>query len=422
MPISLNNPDNTTNIYALYDRMAPGEVYSPDANGTGGVYQIPERRMVADPSGQINDLQPFQQQTGVLDAMVSRTADADAARLADISAGTGAEMRNAAGATTFNPSAVDRFNKLSAADQMAAEMVQSGRMSPKDFYAISKKAEVDTRKATLDYLSRIDPGRNQVDLMQGGKSVPTSAANVQDAMSNEGSTSFDVGAPYPNVGYTYYHGDTNGSKQNYKQMSDLNTAIRNDSVVKSFQQVYSSAANVRDLLQSGNKMALKAIGAQIARMGGDRGALSEQEQQWYQSSQAIFDKLAQSVNTAATGRFTEENKKSILDMLDIYVNTAKGYSNQRLDALLKGHSAVTGTPVEDLQPIAEAYGYNPAGKTMAGFMIGTSPADSSAGALSAIEKYAQANPGNAEAAGMLKWAQGNPTDSRLTEIAKRLLR
>lgn len=360
MPVSLRNQDQTTNLYNLFDRMQPGEVYAPDATGSGGTYVVPEQRYVADETGQVNDLSPFQQRTGVLDAMTSRTADANASRLADISAGTGAAVQGADRAITFDQAAVDRFNKLSPADQMAAEMVQSGRMSPKEYYAIAKKAEVDNQRAMLDYLSKIDPTKNKVDLMQGGKPVPMSAANVSDAMSTSGNTAFQVGAPYPGVNYTFYEGKSGaGAGTGKKDLSDFDYKLRRDPIIMKNSGVLAAARDLDLMLNSGNPIAMTAFGTKMAKLSGEVGNLALQEQQQYKGSQALASKLMQGLKTATSGTLTDENRKAALELVSMFQSTAEGVQNGRIQSILSGHAYQTKIPETELLPIAEAYGFKP---------------------------------------------------------------
>lgn len=226
MPISLLKKDNSRrNLLDVFDLMQSGEIYTPDETGIGGEFIVQKNRYIPDPSGQVSDLAPFQRETGVKDYMTSQTAESDAERLMRIQEMTGAGMIGLENKLQFDPSAVERFEDMSSADKLAAQMVQTGQMNPKDFYSIQKKSELDIQKAMLDFFSNIDPQKSPISLMSEGQDVPMTGENFMELMKPEGKVDVKVGRPYPSVNYNF-PGAGGGTKEKYVSLraTDLSEA------------------------------------------------------------------------------------------------------------------------------------------------------------------------------------------------------
>lgn len=179
---------------SILDQMRSGEIYAPEQNGKPAEYII-ERQQYA--GGQ--DISPVMRDTGYQDAMNARNVEPETQRLMNIQQQTGAQMTGLENKLGFDPERAAKFESLSDTDKMAAQMVASGQMSPKDFYATAKKAETDKHVAALKFLSQVDPNRNPVDMMQGGKSVGVSGKSIESFLA--GDTQINIGKPYPTMVY-----------------------------------------------------------------------------------------------------------------------------------------------------------------------------------------------------------------------------
>lgn len=115
-----------------------------------------------------------------------------------------------------------------------------------------------------------------------------------------------------------------------KRLDSIQTGFNKDKIVQKADERIQSAITIRDMV-NGNPITQEAARTFAARASGEVGALSDQDRAAYGGSKALISRINQFAQQAATGELTEENRKFMIQLADLFEKSAKRDIDKRLD-------------------------------------------------------------------------------------------
>lgn len=110
-------------------------------------------------------------------------------------------------------------------------------------------------------------------------------------------------------------------QQEVKFLNDQQKAF--DGQTKDSQKALNQIRLAKETLAAGNPIGDKSVMGFMARASGEVGALTEEDKRPFGGSQALNERMKQFAENAKTGKFTEDNRKLIHQLLTTYENVHK---------------------------------------------------------------------------------------------------
>lgn len=202
---------------------------------------------------------------------------------------------------------------------------------------------------------------------------------------------------------------TNDQETIFDRVDTLN---KRESFKKASAQL-SAASNARALVNTLNPIADAALPVTLARLTGEVGNLAIQEQTRFKSAQDIRSRLNQMIETAKTGKLSDENRELIRDLVEVFEGNARTRLSKQIDLTKKNLSSVAGIAGERIDKI-----FN----NIIEANVITDPINFDTGEkieLGGDTQKTQVSPQNQ---GALDFIKNNPDDPRTPQIEDRLRR
>ena len=122
-----------------------------------------------------------------------------------------------------------------------------------------------------------------------------------------------------------------------------------DDVIKTQNKMLYSAKTAREALAKKNPIADGSLVNFLARASGEVGALTENDKAPFKGSQAWPEKIQQAINTIKEGKFTDENRALISDLLNVFETVSRRNIDERRQELLYQYEASGRVPEKVLK-------------------------------------------------------------------------
>lgn len=114
------------------------------------------------------------------------------------------------------------------------------------------------------------------------------------------------------------------------RVKGIQEGFNKDKLVQKAEERINSARSLKELVNLDNPISQEAAKTFAARASGEVGALSNQDREAFGGSKAIMDRVTQSLNQAATGKLSEENKKFMSGLAEAFERAGNRDLNDRL--------------------------------------------------------------------------------------------
>lgn len=141
-----------------------------------------------------------------------------------------------------------------------------------------------------------------------------------------------------------------------KNLSKIDTTLRNDFDVKNSTKQLQYAASVKKLLSTENPVANDASRTQIARLSGEVGVLTDRDVARFGGRQDAVSKVKRMGKKIMTGKLTMQDRKDLREVAELFELSAQEKLNNRLMNLAQGQSEAYGVPIDRIMPLVNAYG------------------------------------------------------------------
>ncbi len=136
-------------------------------------------------------------------------------------------------------------------------------------------------------------------------------------------------------------------QRNIQNIEKLQQNYNKDKVVATANEGISAANMAESLLDSDTPIADAAIKRQLARLAGEVGVMTDQDVASFGGSQAVKDRLAQSVKTMSDGKLTKANKEFMRQVISVMRKRREDQLKDRAEFYSKQGSKRLGISLEE---------------------------------------------------------------------------
>lgn len=139
--------------------------------------------------------------------------------------------------------------------------------------------------------------------------------------------------------------EVSGFKPDEKQREALDKEKgRVDGLTKNVNEKLGAASRILGALDGDSKQAMAVIKTQMPRLAGEVGNLNQSEQEVWQGSQGLLDKVYQYLVTKADSELTEDNKQELRKILGIFLKEAETSRTAIMDNSIQSLAEIHNIP------------------------------------------------------------------------------